>query len=617
MKIKLITLFFVLASSFESIFAVSGTCGNNLTWDLSNGVLTISGTGAMYDYTYGSKAPWDSYNTSIHSVVIDDGVATIGEMAFIGCGMSSVAISQSVKTIGNRAFLHCAALTSVVIPDSVTVIGESSFSRCSALTSVTLGNSVSQIGFTAFASCTALPSITIPNSVTSIDSQVFQNCPSLTSVTIGTGLTRLAELAFYQCDSLTSVTINSNAVANMYYIYAFFGQQVTNYIIGEDVSSIGSLTFANCRNLKSVTIGSHVTNIGANAFSSCAALSSLTCLAPTPPSMGNAVFDQLDCSQITLYVPKAYIAAYRTADQWKNLNIKSVEGAYSVAFLNWDSTLLLDLLVPEDSIPVYTGTTPTRQSDRYAYTFSKWTPDIKAATEDAIYIATFNRKLITCTISSNSVNGIVDGVGEYLPGTVVELTAIPNEGYLFSKWSDDIFDNPRSVVLSSDTTFDAIFVPAHDADSVEATVIMVSSMDSTANVVWPSVEGAATYELLVKDQNGNEIYTLVFDEEGKLISLHFNAPGLNAPQQTYASGFSFILEGFELGETYYLWVTAKDQNGSILDIKTMSFITGAGVQQDLESLSVPTQKVHKLLRNGQIYILRGDKTYTLTGEQIN
>jgi hypothetical protein len=113
----------------------------------------------------------------------------------------------------------------------------------------------------------------------------------------------------------------------MYYIYAFFGQQVTNYIIGEDVSSIGSSTFANCRNLKSVTIGSHVTKIGANAFSSCAALSSLTCLAPTPPSMGNAVFDQLDCSQITLFVPKAYIAAYRTADQWENLNIKSVEGA--------------------------------------------------------------------------------------------------------------------------------------------------------------------------------------------------------------------------------------------------------------------------------------------------
>ena len=70
MKQKLLTLFLALAASVGVLFAQSGTCGANLTWDLTDGVLTISGTGEMTDYSYNS-APWYSNRSSITNVIIE------------------------------------------------------------------------------------------------------------------------------------------------------------------------------------------------------------------------------------------------------------------------------------------------------------------------------------------------------------------------------------------------------------------------------------------------------------------------------------------------------------------------------------------------------------------
>ena len=130
----------------------SGTCGPNLKWLLTdNGVLTISGKGEMYDYSYynGERAPWDS--EKVKQIIIGDGVTTIGRCAFIYCSTpTSVTIPNSVTTIGIGAFYFCSALTSVTIPNSITEIGGSAFEGCSALTSVTIGNSVTTIGYNAF-----------------------------------------------------------------------------------------------------------------------------------------------------------------------------------------------------------------------------------------------------------------------------------------------------------------------------------------------------------------------------------------------------------------------------------------------------------------------------------
>ena len=185
----------------------SGTCGAEVTWTLdSEGVLTISGSGDMYDYYSSSGAPWHGSSSRVKSAVIADGVTSIGEKAFCDCSsLTSVTIPNSVTSIGERAFSECTSLTSVTIPDSVTRIGERAFYYCTSLTSVTIPNSVRSIGKWAFRGCSSLTSVTIPNSVTSIDDGTFASCTSLTSVTIPNSVTYFGEWAFDDCTSLTDV----------------------------------------------------------------------------------------------------------------------------------------------------------------------------------------------------------------------------------------------------------------------------------------------------------------------------------------------------------------------------------------------------------------------------
>ena len=134
----------------------SGTCGSNLTWtyESATNTLTISGNGGMSYYTSSTNVPWSSFRSSIRTVVIQNGVTSIGDNAFNGCsGLTSVTIPNSVTSIGESAFNWCSGLTSVTIPNSVTSIGYYAFRDCRGLTSVTIPNSVTSIGYYAFNSC--------------------------------------------------------------------------------------------------------------------------------------------------------------------------------------------------------------------------------------------------------------------------------------------------------------------------------------------------------------------------------------------------------------------------------------------------------------------------------
>jgi len=223
----------------------SGTCGNNLTWVLDDaGTLTISGTGAMWDYytsPSGPNYPW-SGNT-LKSVVIEDGVTSIGEWAFCDCSsLTSVTIPEGVTSIGYEAFYNCSSLTSVTIPEGVTIIDGDAFSGCCSLTSVTIPEGVTSIRGGAFAGCSSLTSVTIPEGVTSIDYETFRDCSNLTSVTIPESVTSICEQAFCGCSSLTSVTIP------------------------EGVTSIGGSAFSGCNKLSKILLPASVNSIGDSAI---------------------------------------------------------------------------------------------------------------------------------------------------------------------------------------------------------------------------------------------------------------------------------------------------------------------------------------------------------------
>ena len=143
MKCVLLAL---LMTAATGAWAESGSCGTNAKWELSGGKLTISGTGKMISWVSSSKVPWNNYKSQITSVVIGDGVTSIGSYAFTGCGnLASVSIPESVTEIQMSAFTLCTSLTEVTLPASLTTLGRDAFLKCNSLAKVTFLSATTQI----------------------------------------------------------------------------------------------------------------------------------------------------------------------------------------------------------------------------------------------------------------------------------------------------------------------------------------------------------------------------------------------------------------------------------------------------------------------------------------
>ena len=185
----------------------SGTCGDALSWSmLSDGTLSITGTGAMTDFVSSVDVPWYDHIADISAVSVGSGVTSIGNFAFYDCdSLKSVMIPEGMTRIGEKAFSYCRSLPSITIPAGVTIIGNNAFATCDSLTSVTIPDSVTSIGDFAFQSCGSLTSVTIPEGVTSIGDRAFQFCSGLTSITLPKSMTSIGEGVFYCCSGLTDV----------------------------------------------------------------------------------------------------------------------------------------------------------------------------------------------------------------------------------------------------------------------------------------------------------------------------------------------------------------------------------------------------------------------------
>ena len=191
--------------------------------------------------------------TTLTSVIIPEGIKSIGKGAFMSCtNLTNVTIPNTVTTIGESAFSYCLKLTSITIPDSVITIDKSAFYNCKSVASITIGNSVTSIGRSAFDNCKSLTSVTIPDSVTSIGNSAFYGCTNLTSVNIPYSVTRIESSTFKSCENITDITIPHS------------------------VTSIGSSAFDRCKSLTSVTIPDNVTSIGEYAFRDCTNLTNIT-----------------------------------------------------------------------------------------------------------------------------------------------------------------------------------------------------------------------------------------------------------------------------------------------------------------------------------------------------
>lgn len=329
--------------------ATSGTCGKNLTWTLdADGTLTISGTGAMYNYNQNNRVPWPS---TIKKIFLADGITSIGNYAFKGCSLlNRIYIPNSVTSIGQLAFYGCSNLNSISIPNFVTSIGKYAFGHCSALTNVNISkisNSLISIGDYAFEYCSSLTSIHIPNSVNYIGCFAFEHCSSLRSINISTSMISIERSTFLDCSSLANINIPDSVTSIG---QASFQQcsSLTSIDIPNSVTSIRNSAFLMCSNLTNINIPNSVTSIGQDAFSHCSSLDNVN-IPNSVTYIRDCVFRY--CSSLTsINIPKSVTSigrrSFEGCTSLTNISIpNSVTHISDWAFLS--CTSLSDIIIPD------------------------------------------------------------------------------------------------------------------------------------------------------------------------------------------------------------------------------------------------------------------------------
>lgn len=353
----------------EEIIA-SGYCGSELlnddetcmAWRLdSEGVLTISGEGFMKDYSPHNRPPWAEHSWQITRVVVEDGIETIGSLAFEGCHCvvevylgADVAEFTKNYTDGvalPNPFAACASFErftvsadnpvfcdvngvlfskdqtvlvkapqnygkgakSYTVPSGVVAIAEVAFEGCVFFENITLPNTLEEIGEGAFGYCLSLKELAIPSGVINIGSSAFSRCTSLLSIDIPSSVTQIGHHAFAECEKLSRVTI-ANGVATIEN-NAFLGCTGIKYIyIPDSVTSLGSYAFAYCRGLEQVVIEGGIESINNNTFNCCEKLVSIA-IGSSVKSIDDWAFNDCNSLQTVYYVG--------TEEQWNAVEIST------------------------------------------------------------------------------------------------------------------------------------------------------------------------------------------------------------------------------------------------------------------------------------------------------
>ena len=671
MKKKIFTLLLAVAASVGTMFAESGICGPSTTWRLSNDTLYLDGNGEVYGGYRGYL--WGDFDNSkliqITTLVIGENITFLGDQLCYGmnnlrsivlnakyCGMNSwsrssagndgdgpfyayaefnitgqiqeVTIGKNVDTIFCRFFEGMSAIKNIhyyatnayykenyysydtpfynASGISYIEIGEnvqklypfnnrkensdstiiqynaidfqlehSLISDPSKVKSIILGNKVKNIPNGFASSCSNVKSIILPNSIQSIGNSAFWGCTGLTSVTIPNSVTSIGNSAFSGCTGLTSVTIPNS------------------------VTNIGNEAFRECSGLTSVTIGNSVTSIGDAAFQSCSALSSIVV------QQNNSKYDSRNnCNAIietnsntllsgckNTIIPNDIIAiandAFYNCRELLSINLpNSITKIGKYAFAYCESV---------DSISIPNKVSSVEQSAFYGCNNLKKViigSSVKVLEESAFGNCSAIES-ITCysqrppTVNQNALYGLDYSTIVYVPADYLETYKMHDVWGLYD-------------------------VRPLGAKSTETTDVNVTPAETTAEVAWPAVENAATYELVIKDKNGNVVCTLIFNANGQLTQIAFGAPARNNAAQ--AAGFAFTVTGLEEGTSYNLTITAKDGNGTTLDEKTIAFSTSGWTGVD--ALQAGEQHSSQILRNGQVLIIRDGKTYSIQGVEV-
>lgn len=586
----------------------SGKCGDNLTWTLDDaGKLTISGTGDMYGFDTQDSNRRPPWGYDVNSIVINDGVTTIGKQAFRACrSLISVTIPSSVTSIGASAFDNCVSLPSVTIPFGVVSIGERAFESCN-ITTITIPSSVTNIGDYAFYGCDELSSVyspsleswlsidfqgpsmafsngaklycdgkeitnlIIPSNISSINKNAFYGYAGLTSVTIPSNVKSIGAWAFADCDNLASVyTPNlqswlsidfynhySNPLACAKHLYCN-GEEITDLVIPNGISEIKKYAFYGCTSLTNVTISSGVTRIGNGAFSGCSGMKSVT----IPSSVSNIGMYAFNlCNSLT--------SVHTTSLQaWLSISFESESSnpLREAHRLFCDGIEVKDLIIPSgiSSIKQYAFTgcsslisiaiplSVTRIDKVAFYGCSNLSQVYYSGTEADkanLSISDYNDGLDTATwyFAQSSYTITFDANG----GTVTTASKIVTNGNTYG-------DLPTPT--RSGYSFDGWFTSASGGTQITSSSTVNLTDDQTLYAHWTYV--SATYTVTYNANGGTGTPSQQTKQENVALTLSSFRPSKSFTIQYNANGGSVSPASKSVSCTFNSWNTASNGSGT-------------------------------------------------------
>lgn len=321
-----------LISNVSAEIVTSGVCGKNATWEFNveTGELIISGTGEV-------TAIRNSYlNENTKTVIVGEGITSIGVTAFYGYEMESVTLPESLKKIKRSAFYECENLKEIVIPKNVKRLGDDCFGDCFRLKKVTILGNVK--AGSIFGGC--LPDVLeLGGKCTKINEMLAAEEDSLKELKLINGnknyklkdgllLSKNGKTLLSHVGRIKKITIPKKVtkIAD----YAFFMTYANKVTFNKKLKEIGNFAFAYC-NLKKIDISENVTRVGNGAFASNVNLSSVT-FSKKIKSIGKEAFNNCNIKEIKLYNnPTIKTGAFDTGTKISYKDKANKKGSFSSA----------------------------------------------------------------------------------------------------------------------------------------------------------------------------------------------------------------------------------------------------------------------------------------------
>lgn len=464
--------------------------GENIVATLEGDTLTLTGNGAMNDYTgecwrdddtyeYYAINQWLDKDTllKIKKIVIDDGITQIGNFAFTGCtNLQEIVFPQkTLKKIKNYSFSGCTSLKEFDIPEGVESLGDSSLYGC-----------------------TSIERISFPSTLKEVPcfSNDFEGLPKLRSVELAEGIEQIADGAF--CHHKNLKTINLPSTIKEIGEYSFDYSGFVEITIPSNLKKVTRRAFEGDTNLKYVNLEDGVTIIEEDAFRDCTQLQYIS----IPESVTD--IDALAFNGCPNFYIKGKKGSY--AEKYANeYMIPFRTGSYKVIFKNNGRTVSTEYADKNESV------TPPSLEEKLGYTLS-WDADYTNIQEDMVINAVWTKKdngggnttIIVSPSETNKYTVTFKDRGEVIKtekvksGDAAEYPFITRSGYKLS-WDKDFSK------ITANITVNAVWTVIKPA---KVTSLVAEADKKSIALSWDETE-YTSYYLVYRKADGETEYTQV------------------------------------------------------------------------------------------------------------